>query len=582
MIIPFVSFSQGVINNNAKMNITAGTFFNIDAGGFTNNAGGEVTNAGTIQVEGDWVNNDAGGVFATTNAGTVELNGNAQNIGGTRETNFFDLLITDNPTGGTNDPKTLTGTGFAAVNGAKVYGTLTLDDEKLFLNQHTLTMENSGGDNAASPAFNFSGASGFVVSETGPAIGNYGIVKWNMGTSPSADVYTVPFGSNDASPQYIPFVYDLSAAVGPTPAAPGVAPSQYKTFATYGTNEYNGFLGGAGGINDFANGPFNWDNLPEHVDFLTDDYSQASHFWVVDRFWIIDEENTGAGPNNIPGDGDDPAYTARPTAAYTFTYDANEAGTNPYPGNHINNNLLVPQRYNHDENRWGDWLYSQPNFTNNPGGRQLTMTVGRDATTWLEDMYPVWTLVDNSDPLPIELVRFAGECAEGSIDLKWTTFTETNNDFFTVERSNNGTDFEVVDVIEGAGNSNQPLSYTAVDNFPYGGTSYYRLKNTDFSGKFEYSEIIAVTCGTDNNDFNFVNAYDVDHTEIIVEFTATENEDYTIVLFDVSGRIALDYSGVGTDGMNKVRLPSGDLARGIYIINLSNEVKNFSRRVMLK
>jgi len=196
-------------------------------------------------------------------------------------------------------------------------------------------------------------------------------------------------------------------------------------------------------------------------------------------------------------------------------------------------------------------------------------------------MYPVWTLVDNSDPLPIELVRFAGECADGKIEIRWSTFTETNNDFFTVERSNNGTDFEIVDVIEGAGNSNQPLSYSVADGLPYGGTSYYRLKNTDFDGKYEYSEVIAVTCGTDGNDFNFVNAYDADQSEIVVEFTGAENEDFTIMLYDASGRRTLDFQSAAVEGMNRVRLPSGDLARGIYIINLSNDIKNFSKRVML-
>jgi hypothetical protein len=139
----------------------------------------------------------------------------------------------------------------------------------------------------------------------------------------------------------------------------------------------------------------------------------------------------------------------------------------------------------------------------------------------------------------------------------------------------------VVDVIEGAGNSNQSITYNAIDNLPYGGTSYYRLKNTDFNGKHEYSEILAVTCGTDGNDFNFVNAYDVDQTEIVVEFTAENNENYTVFLYDASGRRVLDFTGVAADGMNKVRLPAGNLARGIYIINLSNTRRNFSKRVML-
>jgi hypothetical protein len=117
---------------------------------------------------------------------------------------------------------------------------------------------------------------------------------------------------------------------------------------------------------------------------------------------------------------------------------------------------------------------------------------------------------------------------------------------------------------------------------PYGETSYYRLRNTDFAGKIDYSDVLAVTCGTDGNNFSFVNAYDVDQTELVIEFTSPENEDYTILLFDASGRRIQDLSGTGFEGLNKVRMDVGNLARGIYIVNLSNGFHNYSKRVLLK
>ncbi len=58
--------AQGVVNNGAKISITAGTNFIVDNGGFANEASGQVTNAGTMYVDGDWKNNDAGGVFGAT------------------------------------------------------------------------------------------------------------------------------------------------------------------------------------------------------------------------------------------------------------------------------------------------------------------------------------------------------------------------------------------------------------------------------------------------------------------------------------------------------------------------------------
>ena len=538
---PLVVFSQGVKNNGAKINIASSTFLIIDNGGFENTsaAGAQVTNAGTIDLDGAWINDNTTGVFGATptatTGGLVLLDGAAQNIGGSQPTNFFNLEAD--------------GTGHKTLDGvdANVFNVLTLDGQSLRLNTQILDLESAANTAVA--------GTGKIISETGPASGGYGILRWNVGTATGN--YTVPFGTDAATPADLSFQYNITTAAVPS--------SNYKTFSTYVTDSENSFTGPNITTNPT---PGMWTDLPTTVNHLTDDYIQAAHYWAVDRFWIIDAENIGEGMGG---------YTGAPRFEYQFKYDQAEVAA----PNHIVEANLIAQRYNHTLDKWGDWLYGVPTVITSPGANTTTIQIGLDPGTVSEDLYPVWTLVDNSDPLPIELVRFAGECADGKIEIRWSTFTETNNDFFTVERSNNGTDFEIVDVVEGAGNSNQPLSYTVTDELPYGGTSYYRLKNTDFNGKSEYSEVIVVTCGADANDFDFVNAYDVDQSEIVVEFTGAENEDYKIMLYDASGRPALDFQGVAAEGMNKVRLPSGDLARGIYIINLSNDIKNFSKRVML-
>lgn len=526
--------TQGVVNNGAKINIASSTFFNIDNGGFTNESGGEVTNAGTMQVEGDWENNDAGGVFATNN-GTVELDGGAQNITGSEPTDFYTLFVE--------------GSGHKTMNGvdANVYNVLNLNGRSLRLASNNLNVENSAPGAVT--------GSGKIISETGPASGGYGVVRWNIGTNTGN--YVIPFGTDAASPADLSFGYNITTAGGPS--------SNYKTFATYVTDSENSFTGTNITVN-----PLNsqWTDLPTTVTNLTDDYIQAAHYWTVDRFWIIDEENLGP----LAG-----GYAGTPRFEYQFKYaDAEIAAPN-----HITEANLMAQRWNHNLNKWGDWLYGVPAVITTPGTNTTAIQIGLDPGTVAEDLYPVWTLVDNSDPLPIELVRFVAQCDGDEILVRWTTWTETNNDFFTLERSLNGTDFEMVDVVEGAGNSNQPISYEISDYTPYSGTSYYRLKDTDFAGKATYSDVIAVTCGEGGTDFNFVNAYEVNNTDIVVQFTGNENEDYTILLYDAAGKRVLDHNGVSVGGMNKIQLPTGDIAKGIYIINLTNNVKNFSKRVLL-
>lgn len=94
--------------------------------------------------------------------------------------------------------------------------------------------------------------------------------------------------------------------------------------------------------------------------------------------------------------------------------------------------------------------------------------------------------------LPISLVNFTAQYKDKFVEIKWITATETNNDFFTVERSSDGVSFETLNVFEAVGNSSEENEYYAVDRHPLPATSYYRLKQTDLNGAYSYSEIIPV------------------------------------------------------------------------------------------
>ncbi|HYG51004.1 MAG TPA: T9SS type A sorting domain-containing protein [Flavobacteriales bacterium] len=93
--------------------------------------------------------------------------------------------------------------------------------------------------------------------------------------------------------------------------------------------------------------------------------------------------------------------------------------------------------------------------------------------------------------LPIELTSFSGQTKLHQNVLEWVTASETNNAFFTLEKSTDGFNFTELNTINAMGNSNMPLSYSSVDPSPFELT-YYRLKQTDFDGSFTYSETIAV------------------------------------------------------------------------------------------
>ena len=100
---------------------------------------------------------------------------------------------------------------------------------------------------------------------------------------------------------------------------------------------------------------------------------------------------------------------------------------------------------------------------------------------------------NSSTPLPVKLVSFTAEYNGQNVLLKWTTASEINNDRFEIERSDNGSDFHLITKIKGAGNSNSNKNYEYNDKELSSGTFYYRLKQIDYDGKYEYFEIKAVS-----------------------------------------------------------------------------------------
>ena len=118
----------------------------------------------------------------------------------------------------------------------------------------------------------------------------------------------------------------------------------------------------------------------------------------------------------------------------------------------------------------------------------------RDGLTGFSD----FTVGQSGAPLPVELLSFDAQVEGSNVLSTWTTATEINNDFFVVERSADGVNFEVVGKKNGAGNSTVTLYYSLPDISPLPGVSYYRLRQVDFDGQESFSQLVAVNFN-DNN-----------------------------------------------------------------------------------
>jgi len=166
--------------------------------------------------------------------------------------------------------------------------------------------------------------------------------------------------------------------------------------------------------------------------------------------------------------------------------------------------------------------------------------------------------------LPIELLNFTVDAINDyQVILDWKTASETNNDFFTIERSKNGFDWENLLEIDGAGNSSTLLSYQSIDPSPYNGVSYYRLKQTDFNGQFEYSQIRSVQIDKSKSTNSSVTIYpNPVANEITIVGNSLELEQ--VKFFNVLGQDVTNRTEIINNNKSSLVIDLSSLTTGLY------------------
>lgn len=170
----------------------------------------------------------------------------------------------------------------------------------------------------------------------------------------------------------------------------------------------------------------------------------------------------------------------------------------------------------------------------------------------------------SSGPLPINLIHFDAEPINNTyVQINWKTASEINNDYFTVERSQHGNNWNVIDQVEGAGNSSYPIDYSTIDNNPHSGISYYRLRQTDFNGIYTYSKIVPVEI------INTVISAYPNPTNNIITLTGLDSSIEYFNLFNSLGQNIFNQVLVIEKNQSKLVLDLSNLSNGIYTFQSS-------------
>lgn len=191
---------------------------------------------------------------------------------------------------------------------------------------------------------------------------------------------------------------------------------------------------------------------------------------------------------------------------------------------------------------------------------------------------------NSNAPLPVELSNFTAKVIGSVVMLDWQTATEVNNYGFNVERASSslGMTWEKIGFVQGHGNSNSPKSYSFEDNHPLSGKVQYRLKQIDFDGKFEYSDIVEVNFDTPNKyelAQNFPNPF---NPTTVIEFAIPNSGRYTLSIFNVLGELVeviseKEYKA----GYYKETFNAKELSSGIYFYRLMGDQTNIVRKMTL-
>jgi len=182
--------------------------------------------------------------------------------------------------------------------------------------------------------------------------------------------------------------------------------------------------------------------------------------------------------------------------------------------------------------------------------------------------------------LPVELTSFTAKVLESNVALAWETATEENNAGFEVQRSTDGDKFEKIAWVEGNGSTVEAQSYAFVDkDVAVNKTYYYRLKQVDLDGSFEYSDIVkanVVKKGSLSVGEVFPNPV---QNESMLTIDVAETTEAVVSIFESTGKLLTTYQTELQSGTNQLNLAMEDYAAGVYFVKIQANGEQVYRKV---
>ena len=157
----------------------------------------------------------------------------------------------------------------------------------------------------------------------------------------------------------------------------------------------------------------------------------------------------------------------------------------------LSNTSLSNSGCNSNWSTWYNWTTTYNSISNTTGYFQIVANTiyGGPSAIYIEDLTITEEVIVS---MPIKLLSFSGHHTLSGNELTWVTASETNNDYFTLYRTNEPINWNIVSMIDGNGNSVNIIKYTYVDNDFINDINYYMLRQTDYDGEYTDSDVIYI------------------------------------------------------------------------------------------
>jgi hypothetical protein len=288
------------------------------------------------------------------------------------------------------------------------------------------------------------------------------------------------------------------------------------------------------------------DNFSVRVLDAIENNSNLSAATYVNRTWDIGKttSNTGAG------------------IAFTFNWNAGE----------IVNGTLANPILNH----YGTyWETATGTSTAAAGSPILSLT----HTGYMGTFSP-FAISDASTPLPVSMASFNLNCSLEDVELKWQTASEHNSDYFQLETSLDGINWEIVQTIPAAGLSQELLNYSATDLDAARKQKYYRLKQVDFNGDFEMYGPLKADCSVESNNIVLYPNPCESHLTLSIDTQIPTELSYTIA--NPEGVVLETKKMAVQSGITLYTLDVSNYPGGMYILQFDLNEKRYIKKLTVQ